>query len=126
MDDTQDSLTSQQAVGAATPLQCVKSQKHCAPLSRSATTGVDGMNADLTHADNARSQHPVLLPSIHVLLQLIGSFALCQRHVAAIPPLHLLLHLCFLLGKQSLITQEWVVSFIHLGAPLFLVIPLPV
>lgn len=83
-------------------------------------------SAHLSHAHNTRGKHPVLFPSIHVFLQLIGTLALCQRHVAAIPPLHLLLHLSLLLGKDSLIAQEGVVGLIHLGSPFFLIIPFPV
>ncbi|KAA6429504.1 MAG: hypothetical protein FRX49_00896 [Trebouxia sp. A1-2] len=58
--------------------------------------------------------------------ELIGTLALCQRHVAAVPPLHLLLHLRLLLGKDSLIAQEGVVGLIHLGSPFFLIVPFPV
>ncbi len=88
--------------------------------------GEGGQSADLSHAHNTGGKHPVLLPGVHVLLQLIGTLALCQRHVAAIPSLHLLLHFSLLLGKERLIAQKGVVSLIHLSSSFFLIVPFSV
>ena len=44
------------------------------------------ISVHLPQAGHARSHEPVLLPGIHVLLQLAGPLALCQRHGAAVPP----------------------------------------
>ena len=40
----------------------------------------------LPQASHARSHEPVLLPGIHILLQLAGPLALCERHGAAVSP----------------------------------------
>mmetsp|Transcript_44996 Transcript_44996/g.116536 ORF Transcript_44996/g.116536 Transcript_44996/m.116536 type:complete len:212 (+) Transcript_44996:993-1628(+) len=76
-------------------------------------------------AGDARSEHAVLLPRVHVLVQLACAFALRERHHAAVTPRHLLLQLRAALLEKRLVAHEGVScrAVVHLHAALLLVIP---